>query len=130
VSTHPQVFRREGDYWTIAFDGRVVRLRDAKGVRYLSVLLRHPGQSLPARTVRVLAECDDAGTDVATGPTTESTVRAAERARVTVTKGIRAALIKLTADHPALAEHLAATIRRGHECVYRPDPRLDVCWHD
>jgi hypothetical protein len=24
-----QVFRREGDYWTIEFDGEMVRLRDA-----------------------------------------------------------------------------------------------------
>ena len=39
------VFRREGDYWTIAFDAAVVRLRDAKGLRYLEPLLRHPGRS-------------------------------------------------------------------------------------
>ena len=35
-------FRREGDYWTIAFDGQVVRMRDAKGLGYLARLLRHP----------------------------------------------------------------------------------------
>jgi hypothetical protein len=122
VSAHPQVFKREGDYWTIAFDGQMVRMRDAKGIRYLSVLLRHPGEPLPAWTIRMLAE----GHGAADAPSPGDT--AAERARITVTKGIRAVLTKLTADHPTLAEHLAATVRRGHLCVYRPDPRLDVRW--
>ena len=36
------LFRREGDYWTVAFGGRVVRMRDAKGLGYLARLLRHP----------------------------------------------------------------------------------------
>jgi class 3 adenylate cyclase len=35
-------FRREGDYWTIAFGGKVIRMRDAKGLGYLARLLRHP----------------------------------------------------------------------------------------
>ena len=35
-------FRREGDYWTVAFGGTVVRMRDAKGLGYLARLLRHP----------------------------------------------------------------------------------------
>jgi pimeloyl-ACP methyl ester carboxylesterase len=36
------LFRREGDYWTVAFGGNVVRMRDAKGLGYLARLLRHP----------------------------------------------------------------------------------------
>jgi hypothetical protein len=36
------LFRLEGDYWTIAFAGKVVRMRDAKGLGYLARLLRHP----------------------------------------------------------------------------------------
>ena len=36
------LFRREGDYWTVAFAGKVVRMRDAKGLGYLARLLRHP----------------------------------------------------------------------------------------
>jgi pimeloyl-ACP methyl ester carboxylesterase len=38
----PMHFRREGDYWTIAFDGKLIRMRDAKGLGYLARLLRHP----------------------------------------------------------------------------------------
>jgi pimeloyl-ACP methyl ester carboxylesterase len=36
------LFRREGDYWTIAFAGKVVRMHDAKGLGYLARLLRQP----------------------------------------------------------------------------------------
>jgi tetratricopeptide (TPR) repeat protein len=37
------IFRREGDYWAVVFEGRTVRVRDLKGVRYLAELLAHPG---------------------------------------------------------------------------------------
>jgi transcriptional antiterminator Rof (Rho-off) len=42
------LFRREGEYWTIAYEGAVVRLRDAKGLRHLARLLTHPGQEFHA----------------------------------------------------------------------------------
>ena len=38
------VFRREGDYWSVTFEGRTVRVRDLKGMRYLAQLLAHPGR--------------------------------------------------------------------------------------
>jgi uncharacterized membrane protein len=38
----PAVFRRQGDFWTIAFEGRAARLRDSRGLQYLAELLRHP----------------------------------------------------------------------------------------
>jgi tetratricopeptide (TPR) repeat protein len=38
------VFRREGDYWSVSFDGRTVRVRDLKGMRYLARLLADPGR--------------------------------------------------------------------------------------
>jgi tetratricopeptide (TPR) repeat protein len=37
------VFRRDGDVWTIAYEGKGLRLKDAKGVQYIARLLRHPG---------------------------------------------------------------------------------------
>jgi hypothetical protein len=36
------VFRREGDYWSVIFDARTVRVRDLKGMRYLARLLAEP----------------------------------------------------------------------------------------
>jgi tetratricopeptide (TPR) repeat protein len=42
--TETNVFRREGDYWTVVFEGRTVHVRDLKGMRYLAQLLAHPGR--------------------------------------------------------------------------------------
>lgn len=49
----------------------------------------------------------------------------AERARVTVTKGIRTVLDRIDKAHPILGRHLKATIRTGYFCSYTPDPRVD-----
>ena len=38
------VFHREGDYWTVTFDGQTNRIRDLKGMRYLARLLVDPGR--------------------------------------------------------------------------------------
>jgi tetratricopeptide (TPR) repeat protein len=38
------VFRREGDYWSVVFDGHTVSVRDLKGMRYLARLLADPGR--------------------------------------------------------------------------------------
>jgi non-specific serine/threonine protein kinase len=52
----------------------------------------------------------------------------AERARVTATKGIKAALDRIAASHPELGAHLHATVRRGYFCSYVPDPRHPIKW--
>jgi tetratricopeptide (TPR) repeat protein len=35
---------REGDYWSISFEGRVLRMKDGRGLRYLAALLERPGK--------------------------------------------------------------------------------------
>jgi tetratricopeptide (TPR) repeat protein len=40
----PRVFQCEGDYWTLAFDGGSVHIKDAKGLKLIAHLLSHPGQ--------------------------------------------------------------------------------------
>lgn len=42
------IFRREGEYWTVRFDGDAFRMRDAKGLGYLARLLHQPGQEIHA----------------------------------------------------------------------------------
>jgi tetratricopeptide (TPR) repeat protein len=42
--TSVNVFRREGDYWSVSFEGHTVRVRDLKGMRYLARLLADPGR--------------------------------------------------------------------------------------
>jgi hypothetical protein len=113
------VFRREGDYWTIVFDGETVRLRDGKGLRYLAALLRRPGE--PVHALEVLAAADPGCPDA-------RPARSAEQARLAVTKGIKTALARIAGVHPALGRHLEATVHRGYFCRYRPDPRYSTTW--
>src|SRR5262249_8246430 len=37
------IFRREVDFWTVAFDGKLLRLRRSRGLAFLELLLRQPG---------------------------------------------------------------------------------------
>ena len=53
---------------------------------------------------------------------------AAERARVSVTRAIRAALARIAEQSPALGSHFEATIRTGTYCSYHPDPRAPIGW--
>ena len=196
------VFRKEADYWTIAYEDVVFRLKDTKGLHYIAHLLRHPGtefhandlvaagagpragepsneergpsrQELAAEGLVVsrlggapalldarakaayqerlsdlreelgdaerlhdLGRAEHAGAEI-DFLTTELTAPFrghqkanpyAERARLTVTKGIKAALERISQNHPALGRHLAVTIRRGTFCVYAPDPRHPIPW--
>ncbi len=42
------VFRCEGEYWSIVYEGDAFRLRDSKGLQYLARLLAAPGEELHA----------------------------------------------------------------------------------
>lgn len=52
------VFRREGEYWTLRYAGQDVRLRDSKGLFYLAQLLRSPEQDVPALLLVALLHPD------------------------------------------------------------------------
>ncbi|HET6771318.1 MAG TPA: AAA family ATPase [Actinomycetota bacterium] len=52
----PAVFRREGEYFSIAFEGETFRLKDTKGLRYLAHLLANPGQEVHAIDLVTLGE--------------------------------------------------------------------------
>ena len=47
------VFRREADYWTVVYEGSLVRLRDSKGLRHLARLLADPGREFHASDLEV-----------------------------------------------------------------------------
>jgi non-specific serine/threonine protein kinase len=53
----------------------------------------------------------------------------AERARVNVTNGIRAALAKIAVYSPPLAQYLTTTIKTGLLCSYTPAPLPSMLWH-
>jgi tetratricopeptide (TPR) repeat protein len=193
------LFRREGEYWTVGYDGSVMRLRDAKGLRYLAQLLAHPGREFhavdlesadsqpppaprasraggepelavrpdlgdagvlldataraayrtrvtelraelaeaeafhdPARAAKARAELDflvaELARAVGLGGRDRRAASHAERARLNVTRAIRAAMANLARDNASLGRHLAATIRTGRYCSYTPDPRAPISW--
>jgi tetratricopeptide (TPR) repeat protein len=191
---NPCVFRREGEYWAVAYEGDAFRLRDSKGLRYLGHLLTSPGDEVhalelvsaerrPARPARPterelksspigdageildarakdeyrrrLGALDEEIEEARTFGDPERLARAererdflvrelagalglggrhrraaspAERARVSVTRAIRAALARIGEQSPALGEHLERTIRTGTFCSYAPDPRALPDW--
>jgi hypothetical protein len=43
-----------------------------------------------------------------------------EKARKTVTARIRHSIVRMADVHPELAEHLAASVQTGTQCVYQP----------
>jgi pimeloyl-ACP methyl ester carboxylesterase len=55
------IFRREGEYWTIAYSSEMFRLRDSRGLRYIAQLLRYPGREFHANELEVRSETGDAG---------------------------------------------------------------------
>jgi tetratricopeptide (TPR) repeat protein len=194
-------FRREGDYWTVVYEGSLVRIRDSKGLRYLAALLANPGREFhvidlegqrqaevtaaTARSVRwsgsgeleARSDLGDAGAmldatakaaykarledlqselseaesfndlarvgrakeeidfltrelarAVGLGGRDRRAASHAERARLNVTRAIRAAMGNLSQANPALGQHLSSTIRTGRYCSYTPDPRAEITW--
>jgi tetratricopeptide (TPR) repeat protein len=198
--TRRNVFRREGDYWTIISEGSLIRLRDSKGLRYLLRLLTSPGREFHAidleteegraapATSRAGRPLDSAGLEVRAdlgdaGELLDARAKAeyqarlkdlqaeldeaehfndpvrvakireekdflvrelaravglggrdrraashAERARLNVTRAIKAALDNIARHHPLLGRHLRSTIRTGRYCSYTPDPRSPITW--
>jgi len=112
----PTVFRREGDYWTVAYERTVVRLKDAKGLHYIAYLLGHPGQNVHVCDLRAAAQPrpDEAGAP-------RDTLDSAERLRKAVTNRIRESLAKVRVQHGPLGLHLANSIRTGIFCTYSPE---------
>ena len=50
------VFRKEGDYWTISFRGSMIRLRDTIGMHYISRLIANPGIDFAAQDLVDIAQ--------------------------------------------------------------------------
>jgi hypothetical protein len=111
------VFRREGDYWTIAYDAAVVRLKDARGLRYLEPLLRQPGQSFHVTELIRLTTCPP-GLRPAAG---DGAAEAVERARKAVTNRIRQTVARIASVHNTLGLHLRNAVHTGTHCVYTPE---------
>jgi tetratricopeptide (TPR) repeat protein len=201
ASNRRTTFRREGEYWTVIYEGSLVRIRDSKGLRYLATLLANPGREFHVIDLESQGQAEAAATTGSPGPWSSSgelearsglgdagamldaTAKAAykarlddlqaelseaesfndlaraerakeeidfltrelaravglggrdrraashaERARLNVTRAIRAAMGNLSQANPALGQHLSSTIRTGRYCSYTPDPRAEIAW--
>ncbi len=61
----PNTFHREGEYWTIRYADRMVRLKDTAGLRFLAILLQAPHQPLHVLKLVALAEGSVSGEEAA-----------------------------------------------------------------
>jgi CheY-like chemotaxis protein len=79
------LFKREGEFWTIAFEGAAFRLRDTKGLHYIEALLREPGRERHALDL-ITADRADGGAAIAAsgdaGPVLDAEAKAQYRARL------------------------------------------------
>jgi hypothetical protein len=147
------LFRREGDYWTIVYEARLIRLRHVNGLTAIQFLIRRPGE--PFHVTRVAAAMDHDGAsavaingvraqaaagnggavrlgegdsrDAAKGETNGGGDHL-QRMRVRVTKAVHAALERIVEHHPVLGHRLGAWIKTGMICSYTPDPAKPAYW--
>jgi tetratricopeptide (TPR) repeat protein len=128
------VFRREGEYWSIAFAGEAFRLKDVKGLHYLAQLLRHPGREFHVLDLAAAGQAGGARPSPAreddlhqarlsgTGPVLDEQAKAAYRARL---RDLEEELAEATAwadpvraakarqERQFLADELAAAVGLG-----------------
>jgi hypothetical protein len=126
------VFRKEGEYWTIVYHDEVMRLRDTKGLRYIAHLLCNPGVRFAARQIMHEVTSNVASHDGLPADPKPDTADADplhdERARLGVTKRIKASIRTIATHHAALGYHLGLAVKTGAYCVYLPDPEQPIEW--
>lgn len=113
------VFRREGEFWMVSYEGLRVALRSTKGMDYLGYLVARPGQQIEARDL----EAEFSSQAAAAG----GRGRTHEKARQAVTKALNGAIATIRLRHTslALADHLEAAIHRGNTPAYVPTTPID-----
>jgi CheY-like chemotaxis protein len=118
------LFRTEGEFWTIAFEGEAFRLRETKGLSYIAALLREPGRELHALDLLAAEPSGDEprppGGDA--GPILDAQAKAQYRARLEeLADELREAeqwndrerLARATEERESLANELAAAVGLG-----------------
>lgn len=116
--------------------GGGVDFLDAQSARAYRERLRELAESLSeaeamndlGRMARAREEIDALSHELVSAVRRRRSGSHAERARLTITKGLTRALRQIDGAHGALAEHLHATVRRGYFCSYKPDPRSPIRW--
>ena len=122
------LFRREGEYWTISFKGSIFRPAHSLGMHYLSRLLVNPGVDFSAHELVASAHRSRPapanrkriapGGGRANGASEYHSEAARERARLLVTKRIKNVIGRIRATHPELARHFSTCVDTGYVCRY------------
>jgi hypothetical protein len=193
------VFRNEGEYWILTWEGTESRLKERRGFHYIAWLLRYPGQEVaawdlvakfnpaelpegsagsgrnhegqvtitgglgdagemldskaraqykqrlkelreelklaerlndPARTQAARREIEFIEDEIAAAAGLGGRARKSgshtERARLAVTKTVKAALARIRQADPDLGRHLTSSLRTGNFCAYMP--KQPVTW--
>jgi tetratricopeptide (TPR) repeat protein len=138
--TGSNIFRNEGDYWTISFGGSMFRLRDTIGMHYISRLLANPAMNFTAQDLVDIAQktkpkrsrSRNSRAALINGRRKsnrhDGDDLARERARLMVTKRIKDVIARIRRSNPELARHLATSIRTGYVCCYAKDDAHPVSW--
>jgi len=128
------VFRSEGEFWTVVFSGEIARLKDSKGLRDIAVLLSSPNREIAAVDL-VSRDAGPVGRAVAGGGDAGEAVD--ERARAAYKRRIQdlrddidqadadndsARAAKARAELDALTEQLAAAYGLGGRARKVGDP--------
>ncbi len=56
ASSESAIFRKEGEFWTVAYQGATFRLKDIKGLAYVAFLIAHPGEQFHAKDLAAIIE--------------------------------------------------------------------------
>jgi len=80
----------------------------------------------PERISRVREQLERLAADVAQAD--GDTSAATERARINVTRAIKAAVRRIAEQEPDLGHLLRGTVRTGASCRYEPDPGIPLTW--
>ncbi len=106
------VFRRDGELWLVAYQGRQARVRDSKGMAVLHRLLAEPHREFSVLNL------------AAPGRPAELPGDTGEVIDARAAKQIRAAIARIETAHPALALHLTNSVRTGRYCSDTPEQRV------
>lgn len=103
IRSAPYVFRRDGDYWTIRYEGAECRLRHSRGLAYLSILLERPGGEVHVADLMpaVLGSPANAGEPPDAGPhgsTRRDTGDAGGRIDLSAARSYRRRMVELRED--------------------------------
>ena len=125
------VFRREGDVWTIAYGGTQVQLRDAKGLRYLARLLAEQGREIHVNDLAAEAIGEAVPGSGSGGEVLDETAKAAYRRRLTELEAEVAEasewndterVARAQAEIDTLTDQLTAAYRLGGRARTMNDP--------